>query len=65
MAQEPINEGGCVRIADSANFPAAKTIVAALVNIEPGNARIALAPQRRMAVSHLGIGAHDSLRVDR
>jgi oxalate decarboxylase len=40
MAQEPIRtEGGWVRIADSTNFPAASTIAAALVNIEPGAMR--------------------------
>jgi oxalate decarboxylase len=40
MAQEPITtEGGWVRIADSTNFPAASTIAAALVNIEPGAMR--------------------------
>jgi len=37
MAQEPIvAEWGWVRITDSTNFPAATTIAAALVNIEPG-----------------------------
>jgi len=36
MAQEPIGaDGGWVRITDSTNFPAASTIAAALVNIEP------------------------------
>jgi oxalate decarboxylase len=40
MAQEPITtEGGWVRIADSSNFPAASTIAAALVHIEPGAMR--------------------------
>ncbi len=40
MAQEPITvAGGWVRIADSSNFPAATTIAAALVNIEPGGMR--------------------------
>jgi oxalate decarboxylase len=40
MAQEPIRaEGGWVRITDSTNFPAASTIAAALVNIEPGAMR--------------------------
>jgi len=40
MAQEPIRtEGGWVRIADSSNFPAASTIAAALVNVEPGAMR--------------------------
>jgi oxalate decarboxylase len=40
MAQEPIiAEGGWVRITDSRNFPAASTIAAALVNIEPGAMR--------------------------
>jgi oxalate decarboxylase len=40
MAQQPIRtEGGWVRIADSTNFPAASTIAAALVNIEPGAMR--------------------------
>jgi oxalate decarboxylase len=40
MAQEPIvAEGGWVRITDSTNFPAATTIAAALVNIEPGAMR--------------------------
>ncbi len=40
MAQEPIRApGGWVRITDSTNFPAASTIAAALVNIEPGAMR--------------------------
>jgi oxalate decarboxylase len=40
MAQEPIiADGGWVRITDSTNFPAATTIAAALVNIEPGAMR--------------------------
>ena len=40
MEQEPIEvEGGWVRITDSTNFPAASTIAAALVNIEPGAMR--------------------------
>jgi oxalate decarboxylase len=37
LAQDPIQApGGWIRIADSRNFPAASTIAAALVNIEPG-----------------------------
>jgi oxalate decarboxylase len=40
MAQQPIvTEGGWVRITDSRNFPAASTIAAALVNIEPNAMR--------------------------
>jgi oxalate decarboxylase len=40
MAQEPIQTGGgWVRITDSTNFPAASTIAAALVNVEPGAMR--------------------------
>lgn len=40
MAQEPIKvAGGQVRIADSSNFPAATTIAAALVEIDPGGMR--------------------------
>lgn len=40
LAQEPITApGGRVRIADSSNFPAASTIAAALVEIEPGGMR--------------------------
>ena len=40
MAQEPIRaDGGWVRITDSTNFPAATTIAAALVNVEPGAMR--------------------------
>jgi oxalate decarboxylase len=40
LAQEPIKtSGGMVRIADSTNFPAASTIAAALVEIEPGGLR--------------------------
>lgn len=40
MQQEPIRtEGGWVRIVDSGNFPAASTIAAALVHIEPGAMR--------------------------
>jgi oxalate decarboxylase len=36
MEQEPIvTQGGWVRIVDSTNFPAASTIAAALVNLEP------------------------------
>ncbi|HJZ58702.1 MAG TPA: oxalate decarboxylase family bicupin [Gemmataceae bacterium] len=39
-AQEPIKvAGGQVRIVDSSNFPAASTIAAALVEIEPGGLR--------------------------
>jgi oxalate decarboxylase len=40
MAQEPITApGGWVRITDSTNFPAASTIAAALVNMNPGAMR--------------------------
>jgi oxalate decarboxylase len=40
LAQEPIEAaGGRVRITDSRNFPAAKTIAAALVEVEPGGMR--------------------------
>jgi oxalate decarboxylase len=40
MAQEPIRtKGGSVRITDSTVFPAAKTIAAALVEVEPGGMR--------------------------
>lgn len=40
LAQQPIKvSGGQVRIADSSNFPAATTIAAALVEIEPGGLR--------------------------
>lgn len=40
LAQPPLRApGGSVRIADSSNFPAAKTIAAALVEIEPGAMR--------------------------
>jgi oxalate decarboxylase len=40
LAQEPIKtEGGQVRIVDSSNFPAASTIAAALVELEPGAMR--------------------------
>lgn len=40
MAQEPIKSPhGTVRITDSKNFPASKTIAAALVEIEPGGIR--------------------------
>jgi oxalate decarboxylase len=40
MAQEPIRtKSGTVRIVDSHNFPASKTIAAALVEIEPGGLR--------------------------
>ncbi|SFJ12865.1 oxalate decarboxylase [Paenibacillus sp. UNC496MF] len=40
LAQEPIvTPGGTVRIADSGNFPIAKTIAAALVEIKPGAMR--------------------------
>lgn len=39
-AQQPIKvEGGQVRIVDSTNFPAASTIAAALVEVEPGGLR--------------------------
>jgi oxalate decarboxylase len=39
-AQEPIEAaGGRVRITDSRNFPASKTIAAALVDVEPGGLR--------------------------
>jgi oxalate decarboxylase len=40
MAQEPVRtSGGTVRIVDSTNFPAATTIAAALVEVEPGAMR--------------------------
>jgi oxalate decarboxylase len=40
LAQPPIKvAGGQVRIVDSSNFPAAKTIAAALVEVEPGAVR--------------------------
>ena len=40
LAQEPIRtKGGTVRITDSKNFPASKTIAAALVEVEPGAMR--------------------------
>ncbi|UVI28396.1 oxalate decarboxylase family bicupin [Paenibacillus spongiae] len=40
LAQSPIQTpGGCVRIADSSNFPISKTVAAALVAIEPGAMR--------------------------
>jgi oxalate decarboxylase len=40
LAQTPIKTaGGQVRIVDSSNFPAASTIAAALVEIEPGGLR--------------------------
>ena len=40
MDQEPIQtKGGRVRIVDSSNFPAAKEIAAALVEVEPGGMR--------------------------
>src|SRR6266568_5168847 len=40
LAQEPVKtSGGRVRIVDSSNFPAASTIAAALVEVEPGAMR--------------------------
>jgi len=40
MAQEPVQAaGGWARIVDSSNFPAASTIAAALVEVEPGGMR--------------------------
>ena len=40
MAQTPItSKGGTVRITDSSNFPASKTIAAALVEVNPGAMR--------------------------
>jgi oxalate decarboxylase len=40
LAQEPIRtRGGTVRITDSTNFPASKTIATALVEVEPGGLR--------------------------
>ena len=40
MAQEPVRvAGGWARIVDSSNFPAASTIAAALVEVEPGGMR--------------------------
>jgi oxalate decarboxylase len=40
LAQDPIRtKGGTVRITDSNNFPASKTIAAALVELEPGAMR--------------------------
>ncbi len=40
LAQEPVKvAGGQVRIVDSSNFPAASTIAAALVEVEPGGMR--------------------------
>jgi oxalate decarboxylase len=39
-AQEPVKvSGGQVRILDSSNFPASRTIAAALVEVEPGGLR--------------------------
>jgi oxalate decarboxylase len=55
LAQVPIvTKGGRVRIVDSTNFPAAKTIAAALVELEPGAVReFGLASQYgRAAVLH-------------
>jgi oxalate decarboxylase len=40
LAQEPLRTpGGTVRIADSRNFPASKSVAAALVDVEPGAMR--------------------------
>jgi oxalate decarboxylase len=40
LAQKPIRtKGGSVRISDSAVFPAATTIAAAFVEVEPGGMR--------------------------
>src|SRR4029077_11739761 len=40
LAQEPIRtKGGTVRISDSTTFPAATTIAAAFVEVEPGGMR--------------------------
>ena len=40
LAQEPLRtKSGTVRITDSSNFPASKTIAAGLVEIEPGGSR--------------------------
>src|SRR4051794_29809211 len=40
LAQEPVKAaGGHVRIADSSNFPAASTIAAAIVEVEPDGMR--------------------------
>ena len=40
LAQDPVKtKGGTVRITDSHNFPASKTIAAALVELEPGGLR--------------------------
>jgi oxalate decarboxylase len=40
LAQKPVKtSGGTVRIVDSTNFPAASTIAAALVEVEPGGMR--------------------------
>ncbi len=40
LAQEPLRgKSGTVRITDSSNFPASKTIAAALVELEPGGMR--------------------------
>jgi oxalate decarboxylase len=33
------NSGGSIRIADSTNFPASKTVAAALVKVKPGSMR--------------------------
>ncbi|MEJ1231402.1 MAG: hypothetical protein WDM88_13345 [Galbitalea sp.] len=55
-----------MRIVDSRNFPAAKTVAAALVSVNPGGpARAALAPHRRMAVLHLGQGPDERVRPRR
>jgi oxalate decarboxylase len=64
MAQEPIRtKGGTVRITDSLVFPVAKTIAAALAEVEPGGLReTALAPGRRVAVLHLRTGTDDGVR---
>ncbi len=55
-AQDPIRtRGGTVRITDSSNFPAAKTIAAALVEVEPGG-------MRELRVRLLRPGAHVRFR---
>jgi oxalate decarboxylase family bicupin protein len=65
MDRKPIRtKGGRVRIVDSSVFPAARTISAALVEVEPGGIREMHGhPHSGVAVSHRGPIADDGLRL--
>ena len=66
MAQEPIvAAGGWVRITDSTNFPAASTIAAALVNVEPGACANCIGTNTTNGNITFQAAAHDGFRIGR